>query len=229
MLTVDELKLSLPTHLKTIANQDLVDKLNQIASDPDVAENIRENFVSYTSVLKDGRFKTEDYLNAVAYVSYKVMGFTNLDSYKMTFPNRYRDLVARGASDKDISSFVSAYNKNKLVNLVLEQTMIPIHILNQDAVQKAINVQVELMMTASSEKVRAEAANSILTHLKAPEIKKIELDIGTKESSGMSELKGMLNQLAQQSLNLIQQGVTTKEIAHQPLAPAMKDVTPDTP
>jgi hypothetical protein len=226
MLTLDELKLSLPSHLKTVASQDLVDKINTAAADPDMAQNIRENFLSYTNVLKDGRFRTEDYLNAVTYVSYKLMGFTNLDSYKLTFPIRYRDLVARGASEKDISSFVASYNKNKLVNLVLEQTMIPIHILNQDAVQKAINVQVQLMMTANSEKVRSDAANSILTHLKTPETKKIELDLGIKETSGMNELKGMLSALAERSLDLIAQGVTTREIAHQDLVP-MKDVTPE--
>jgi hypothetical protein len=225
MLTLDELKINLPSHLKTVASQELVDKLNQISTVPEMAENIRENFLSYTNVLKDGRFKTEDYLNAVAYVSYKVMGFTNLDAYKRTFPKRYTDLVARGASDKDISSFVSAYNKNKLVNLVFEQTLIPIHILNQDAVQKAINVQVQLMTTANSEKVRADAANSILTHLKAPETKKIEIDLGVKETSGMNELRGMLSELATKSLDLIAQGVTTKDIAHQALVP-MKDITP---
>lgn len=227
MLSLDELKQALPSHLRSAASQDLLDKVNQISSDPDMAREIRDNFVSYSIVLKDGKFKTEDYLNAVAYVSYKVMGYTNAESYKRTFPDRYTGLVARGASDKEISSYVSAYNKNKLVNLVLEQTMIPIHILNQDAVQKAINVQVELMTTANSEKVRADAANSILTHLKAPETKKFELDIGVKETQGMNELKNMMTQLAERQLELIAQGVQTREIAHQTLVPAMKDVTPD--
>ena len=32
--------------------------------------------MSYTSVMKDGRFKTEDYAHAVAYVSFKLMGLT---------------------------------------------------------------------------------------------------------------------------------------------------------
>ena len=63
---------------------------------------------------------------------------------------------------------MTSYNKNKLVNLILEQSMIPSWVLNQDMYQKALNVQCELMLTANSEKV-SDAANSILTHLKPPQ------------------------------------------------------------
>ena len=76
-----------------------------------------------------------------------------------------------------------------------------------------------------SPKVRTDAANSILTHLKKPDNLKVEIDVGVKEVSGMTELKDMLASLAQRQLDLIAQGVTTKEIAHQSIAP-MKDITP---
>jgi hypothetical protein len=213
--------------MRTGITQDLVDLVNNIAADPEVAQNVRENFISYAKVLKEGKFKTEDYIHAVAYVSYKVMGLSNLDAYKNTFPSRYQALVARGATDKHISAYVSAYNKNKLVNLIFEQTMIPIWILNQDAVQKAINVQLELMMYAKSEKVRSDAANSILTHVKQPEKKQVDLNIGLEETSGMAELRGMLTQLAGQQKALIEGGVPTRDIAHQKLIEGRaKDITP---
>lgn len=240
MLTVQEIKESLPVHLKTAATQELTDKVNQIAQDPEAARDIRENFISYIHVLKEGKFKTEDYLNAVAYVSYKIMGYTNQESYKRVFPQRYQAQVAKGASDKDISAYVAAYNKGKLVNLILEQTLVPSWVLNQDIYQKAINVQAELMLSAASEKVRAEAANSLLTHLKKPESKQVELSIGVEDTSGMNELKDMLSSLAQRQQDLIGQGMTTREIAHQDLhtkktevietvdviAATAKDVTP---
>lgn len=240
MLTLDEVKQSLPTHLKTAATQSLTDQINQIATDPEVARNIRDNFISYTSVLLEGRFKTEDYLNAVAYVSYKLMGHTNQESYKKAFPSRYQTLVAAGRSEKEISAYVAAYNKNKLVNLIYEQTLIPAWVLNQDTYQKAINTQAELMMTAKSEKVRSDAANSILQHLKKPETKQVELNLGVSETSGMNELKDTLGKLAQMQQDAIAQGITTREIAHQPIfgslnssgsqievkVSEMKDVTP---
>lgn len=235
MLTVDEIKASLPVHLKSAATQSLTDKVNQASLDPEIARNIRENFVTYATVLRDGKFKTEDYLNAVAYVSYKLMGHTNKDAYKATFPQRYQSLVAAGRSDKEISSYIAAYNKNKLVNLIYEQSLIPAWVLNQDRYQDAINTQVELMMDVNqSGKVRAEAANSILTHLKKPESKQIDLNLGVQETSGMSELKDMLTSLAQQQQDAIAGGIPTVRVAHQDLykkpvdviESSAKDVTP---
>lgn len=192
MITQEELQSALPSNLRSSVSPELVAMVNSISSDPQAASTIRENLISYSGVMRDGKFKTEDYVNAVAYVSYKIMGYTNQESYQRTFPSRYQALMARGASSKDISAYVAAYNKNKLVNLILEQTLVPMWVLNQDIYQKAINAQFTLMTTAKSEKVRSDAANSILTHLKRPEKHQVELDIGVTDSAGMKELKSTL-------------------------------------
>lgn len=218
MITVDLLKAALPGSLQTNATQSLADKLNQIPVDPLIADNIRENFISFTSVLKDGKYKMEDYMNAVAYVSFKLMGYNNQECYTRTFPQRYQNLVARGATAKDIAAYVAAYNKNKLVNLIMEQTLIPTHVLNQDIHQKAIMVQYEIMTDPDvSAKVRAEAANSLLTHLKQPETKKVSLEVGMSDNSGLKELKDMMSGLAAQQLAAIGSGLTAQDIAHQKL------------
>lgn len=217
MLTVDELRTAVPAHLKPSVSQEMVDKVNTISLDPLKAEAIRENFLTFVDVMKEGRFKFQDYLNAVNYVSHKLMGLTNREAYQQTFPQRYADMVAAGKKEKDIASMVSIYNKTKLVGLVYERSMIPTWVLNQDVFQKAINVQAELMTTASSEKVRTDAANSILTHLKRPETKQVELNIGVQENEGMNELKDMLTDMANQQQSLIGSGVKTRDIAHQKL------------
>jgi hypothetical protein len=226
MITVDELQSCLPANLKSAATQDLADKINQLASDPDVAEQIIRNFVTLSSVLKDGRYKLADYMNAVQYVSYKLMGMTNKDAYIYAFPQRYQNLVARGASEKDISAYVAGYSKGKLVGSLMEQAAIPVWILHQGTYQEAINRQLYLMQHANSEKVQSDAANSLLTHLKRPETKHVAIDIDIKESDGMKEMKALMNQLAEKQVQLIQQGVTTKKIAHQGLGD-MIDITPE--
>lgn len=100
-------------------------------------------------------------------------------------------------------------------------------VLNQDIYQKAINAQFTLMTTAKSEKVRSDAANSILTHLKRPEKHQVELDIGVTDSAGMKELKSTLAQLAAQQQEAIKSGTQTQEIAHQQMIDGeAKDVTP---
>lgn len=227
MLTLQEITDALPAHLKTFASQELTDAVNAAATDPEAAQTIRDNFISYTSVLKEGRFRLEDYLNAVSYVSYKLMGYSNREAYVRAFPARYAVLVARGASEKDISAYVAAFHKNKLVNLVMEQSAIPTWLLNQDAYQKAVNAQLDLMANSKSDMVRTQAANSLLTHLKRPEKKEIGLNIGLAETSGMTELKDMLAALAERQIEAIGSGITTREIAHQPLIEGtVKDVTP---
>lgn len=215
MLTKDQVALALPPHLRKAATQEFVDKLNNITSDPVAAEHIRDNFISYTHVLQQGKFRTTDYLNAVTYVSFKLMGLSNREAYGKTFPDRIDELLARGATEKEISSYVSIYNKGKLVNLILEQTLIPIWVLNQDAVQKAINTQVDIMQNSNNDMARTHAANSLLNHLKKPEAVGPLVNINMQETSGMKELKSMIADLAEKQREAIKSGVSPKTIAEQ--------------
>ena len=208
-LSIDVLRKSLPDKYKATVSQELLDTINDTLDDPDLFETYRDNFISYTSVLNDGRFKVTDYLNAVKYCTQKLMGKTNTDAYMVTFPDRYQSMLNRGLSSKDMSSIISVYNKSKLVNNILEQSLIPSWVINQDLYQKAINIQADLMMTASSEKVRSDAANSLLTHLKPPETKKVELDIGLKQGNEIDQLRDVLAQLTSQQRQMIQTGVVT--------------------
>lgn len=217
LLTRQQIEQALPGNLKSAATDQLTDILNNVLLEPEIASEFRNNFISYTHVLKDGKFKTEDYLHAVAYVSFKLMGMTNRESYEKTFPDRMQTLVARGESSKNIAAYVTAYSKGKLVNLILEQTMVPTWVLNQDLYQKAINVQADLMLTANSEKVRTEAANSLLTHLKKPEIKEFQISVEQKENSGMNELKDALLNMAKKQTQLLEGGMSTRDMAAIPL------------
>ena len=217
-LTVDQVEKALPANLKPAATQSLVDQINNIVGDPLVAEQVKSNFISYTSVLKEGKFKTEDYLHAVTYVSFKLMGLSNQDAYFRTFPHRHAALVAKGTTSKDIAAYVSAYNRGKLVNLILEQTLVPSWVLNQDLYQKALNTQADLMVNAQSEMVRTTAANSILTHLQKPKEAGPLINFDMRETSGMNELKDMLTALAHKQREAIQDGnLTTQDIADQKL------------
>ena len=214
-LTVEQLRMALPDKLKKSVNQELIDKINQTLSDPDMFEIYRDNLLSYTKVMADGRFKIMDYVNAVKYVSHKLMGCTNIEAYVKTFPDKYQRWVNQGVSSKDIASYVTAYNKSKLVNLIFEQTLIPSYVLNQDLYQKALNVQAELMMTAKSEKVRCDAANSLLNHLKMPETQKVELDLGIKEDSSIAALRQATMELVRQQRLMVEAGaMNAQEIAH---------------
>lgn len=222
-ITKELVARALPGNLKSAATDQLADMINQISADPLIAEQIKDNFLSYTSVLKEGKFKVEDYLNAVAYCSYKLMGDSNQDAYFKTFPQRYANLVAAGRTPKEISAYVSAYAKGQLVNKIMEQSLVPSWVLNQHMYQAALNTQFKLMTDEDvSPKVRSDAADSLLTHLAKPKEAGPLINIDMGETSGMNELKDALARMAQQQQTLINAGISTKEIAAQDIV----DVTP---
>lgn len=215
-ITVSELKDALPSHLKSCATQGLADRINTVTNDPIASQSVKQNFVGFVSVLSQGKFKTEDYLNAVSYVSFKLMGFTNQDAYRLTFPDRYNTLLQEGKTAKQISSYVAGFHKNKLVTLIMQQSLVPIWVTNQDVLQEAINHQAYLMVNAKSEKVQSDAANSIMTHLKQPEAKDINLRVGVTESEGTRELKNLMENFAAQQIKMLEDGgMTTKQVAEQ--------------
>ncbi|ANJ65227.1 hypothetical protein REXELLA_97 [Erwinia phage vB_EamP_Rexella] len=214
MLSKDVVVRALPANLKGAVTDQMVDLLNNITTDQIIAEQVRDNFVAYSGVMKDGKFKIEDYIRAVTYVSYKLMGDSNQDAYFKTFPDRYQNMLAKGTSDKDMRAYVSMYAKGKLVNLIMEQSLVPTWVLNQDIHQKAINTQALIMNDPNvCSRDRVAAANSILTHLGRPKEVGPLLNIDMRPQSGINELQDLLGKMAVQQRDLIGSGVSIKEIA----------------
>jgi hypothetical protein len=222
LVSNDDLKVSaavlqqaLPKGSRGILTQENVKKINELITSCELKENYRDNLLAFTSVLKEGKFKLEDYAHAVKYVSYKLIGDSNIAAYTKTFPARYQRLIDKGTPTKDIHSLISAYNRNVLVTKILEQAIVPSWLLNQDLYQKALNTQAELMQNAKSEKVRTEAANSLLGHLKMPEVAKVHLDVDVKEDDSIRELRESTLELVRQQRAMLEAGVmNAREIAN---------------
>lgn len=218
VMTPDQFKLALPAQFRGNVTQEVMDGVNALLADPNLAEAYRERMVGHTSVLREGKFKLESYLGAVKFVTQKMMNKSDIDAYIATFPVKYQDFVNRGVSQKDISSYVSAFKKSKLVTLIMEQALIPAWVGNQDMYQQALNAQFDLGMNAGSEKVRVEALNSVLTQLKQPEKTKITLDISEEVGDVMGAVRKQMQELAAESQRYIQSGLgTAKDVAAQRL------------
>lgn len=214
-LTLAQLQKMMPTGRKQLATQDFVDKFNDVLLNTDIRRELRDNFLGYLNVLQDPRYRITEYLNAVKFVSYKLMGDSSIVAYTKTFPERYQKMLDKGWAAKDIASRVSIFNRSQIVNKVMEQTLIPSYVLNQDLYQQALNVQADLMMNAKSEKVRTDAANSILAQLKMPEASKVQVDVNVKQDDSINELRQTTLALVKQQRQLIEAGaMTTKEVAH---------------
>lgn len=217
-LTIDEFKEVLPVQVRKSVNHQVLDIVNNVIGDPEFLESFRDNLVGYQSVLSEGKYKLTNYVEAVKYVSHKLMGRKNFEAYRMAFPEKIAEFKRRGVPDSEVSKYVHAFNRSKLVAGIIAQTMIPTHILNADAYQEAINIQLDMARNAKSEKVRSDAANSLLVQLKPPEVKKLELDIKMKEDSSIQALRDATMEMVAQTRQAIQAGaITALDSAHSKL------------
>lgn len=212
-ISVEALKAVTPKSQRTMITEDLVGKLNEWDKDPKLMESFKTNVLSYISVLKEGKFKVTDYMNAVRFVSYKLMGYTDVDAYVITFPERYQRLIDEGVPRSEVSPYVSAYKNNALVAKIFEQTIVPTHVLNAPMQQEALNELMRLGLNARSEMARVNALSKVLDATKAPETAKIELDLKMDNKDAIAELRKATEDLAVEQLRSIQAGKAVKEIA----------------
>lgn len=216
VITKDQFKECLPKTLKTNVTDEMLDHINKVIIDHPYAEQFRDNILGYVGVMQDGKFKITDYLNAVQYVSHKLLGSTNIAAFSKTFPDRIKKWQVEEVSAKDVSAYVAGYHKTKLVQAIFEQTLTPIHVLNMDIYQEAINTQAEMMRTAKSEKVRSDAANSLLTHLKRPDTSKIDINVSNPAAeSAINALEETTRALIEMQKQSMMNGLlNAQQVAH---------------
>ncbi|RLB94161.1 MAG: hypothetical protein DRH26_02000 [Deltaproteobacteria bacterium] len=213
-ITIDEFKEAMPAHMKKNVNPDLLTKINGALMDPEILAVYRENVIGLTSVMREGRFKMDAYLNAVKFISHKLLGDNHITAWAKTFPDRYNALVKKQYDRSSIAAVCSRYAGTKLVILLMGQTMMPTHIVNAPLYQEALNNLATLMTGAKSEMVRCNAASKLVETLKPPEAQKIELDIGLKEDDTIKALRETTAMLVKQQLDMLDSGVVTvKNIA----------------
>ena len=206
----------LPKGSRGLLTEKLIEEVNNLIENTPLRESFRDNLLAYTHVLAEGKFKLKDYIRAIHYVSCKLMGDSNIDAYVKTFPDRYQSFIDNNYPVKDIHSVVTGYNKNLMVTKIMEQALVPTWLLNQDLYQKALNTAADLMLNARSEKVRIDAAATLLVQLKMPEAAKVHLDISVKEDDSITELRRSTLELVKQQRLMLESGaMSAKEVAEQ--------------
>lgn len=193
-ITLEDVSQVLPKNMGRYFTESTLQLVNETLDKCEHAAILRENIIAYSNVFTQQKTSMNAYLNAVQYATYKLAGLTNMDAWIKTFPDTYQRMVATNKSSQ-IPARVSIYNSSKIVVAIMEQAMIPAWLMNIDAYQEAIATQVEIMRTAKSEKVRSDAANSLLNHLKAPEKGKMQLDITVNQKNFIGELREVVNEL----------------------------------
>ena len=223
MLQLEAVKKLVPRAQRTMITQDYLNRIEASVTDSDVAEQFKENFITYLNVLSKGKYKMDDYISAVKYISYKLLGYSNIKAYAATFPDRYQRLKDEG--QQQIEAFVSMYARGKLVNQIFEQTMVPTYVLNAPLHQEALN---ELAMMIKDPDVRGmtkvKACEAILQHTKQPEVVKGELTIGIEQSNTINDLREITENLADTYRGMLEnKGIRLKDVAEANII----DITPE--
>ncbi len=212
-LTIDQLRACAPLSVRKGITQEMTIMVNAAMDDAELKEDFREHVLSWIGVMSQGKYKFQSYVNACKYVTHLLLKDTQQMAWVKTFPDKYQRLVDNGIPTKNISSHVSAYNRSDLVMKIVERTLPPLHVLNSDILQEAINVQATLMRTAKSETVRTKAAANLIEHLKAPEALKVDLNVGVSNDT-VEDLRNITRALAVQQKKMIEGGgMTAKGIA----------------
>ena len=222
MLALESVKKLVPKNQRTLITQEFLDKLEASVNDSLVAEQFKENFVTYLNVLSKGKYKMEDYINAVKYVSFKLLGYSNINAYIATFPERYERLKAEGQTQ--IEAFVSMYNKNKLVMQIYEQTIVPSYVLNAPMHQQALNTLAAMIIDDDVRGMtKVKACEAILQYTKQPDVVKGELTIGIEQSDTINDLREITENLADTyRMMLEKKGMRLKDVAEANII----DITP---
>lgn len=211
LFTLEALRRIYPKRLNEESLEKTLEIINTAVSNMDsvLKEHYRDNLVNVIDVLKGSRqgISFEDYVNAVKFCTHKMAGESSTRAYALTFPDRVIRLEKEGIPVGHLHSYASGYARNRVVVEVLAKMQVPDHILYQDYFHLAVKTQVEIMTDDSvSPKVRSDAANSLMTHLKQPEVKKAELSISTSDTGVIGSLADALNALSGKQRQMLSEG-----------------------
>lgn len=210
-VTVEELKILYPVKVAGKVLEQAAEILNTATEDMDyvMAKEFRDNCLSFIDILKNSKSRVSfaDYVNACKFATFKLAGNTDVRAYALTFPDRIRRMERDKVPNSHLYQYASIYSKNKTVVEVMAKLVVPTHIMFQDIFHQAVKVQSELMLDAKiSPKVRSDAANSLMTHLKTPEIKQAELKVDVQGSGAIEQLAEALGSLSGKQSEMLREG-----------------------
>jgi len=215
--TLEEVLSKVPKDMKKRLTQTSIDIINRIEDGKSYDEGeFSDLLVNYNHILQSGRYKVDDYIKAVHFVGiYQNNGGNQSRAWCQTFPDKVEARRKRGMSDYT-SGGPPEYFGSKLVQSILAQAVIPTRIFHAHKEHEAVIKLHELMMNKSgktSERIQMESANSLLSHLKAPDAAKVEIDIGVTHSVA-DDYEAAMNKMVESQLDLIAKGGDIKAITN---------------
>lgn len=188
---------------RSYIDDEFIDRLNNLGGESKVLSKIyKDNFFSWLKAVSGDdwdcrKYGIEDYVNAVKFVSLRLLGNTILDSYKEVFPDRVMLVEKEYEEDGDSSKLkerlnwlASAYSKGKLVVKILQLTLVPSYIINAPLYDEALQKLADMIRNDEVRGMaKVKACEAILEATKQPEV--IEQNVNVNVGGGMIRNEAM--------------------------------------
>jgi len=211
-MTLVELKELMPAKKKKFMNQELVDLINEAEVRGDFEGEFEKKVISYSSVLTQGRYKTSDYIAAVEFCTYYLSGDEQAEAYVKTFPDRVRRRVLEGKSPYATGA-PSMYYSGHLVQAIMAQAQMNVRMRHYNKIDFAVETLYELCTSrTSTDRIRMESADKLLTQLKEPETSKVELEIGIKRDESGEALEKKMREMGAMQKAMFTEGANLMDL-----------------
>jgi len=207
-ISKEELQKSMPENKRKFVNDEMVDMINEINNSLEFHPGeFVQNFMTFTNVLMGTRYSVKQYVDAVKFCTYMLSGMTQIDAYKMTFPDIIERRRISGLSDKTNESAASNYNQNQIVRKILAQSQIPTRLIYGHAKAQAVEVLISKMTDPTAgHRINMESADKLLAHLKDPEENKFTFEHAVTEEAKdtiqqLREAVGMMSNAQSEKIN----------------------------
>ena len=194
-VTVEELQQLFPKKKNTI-NEKTVDIINSTIDDPNFnGYSLVQTLTDYQGVMQTNSGNMNEYIQAVRFCAFlESEGDSAVKAYTKTFCHRDFVKARIGVSFdsteyKELTSAASRYRRSPMVRDILTQADLPFYLLFRGQSYKAVDVLSKVMITATLDRDKINAAKALLDAVKAPENRQVELNIGpSKEAQDMQTM-----------------------------------------
>jgi len=211
-MNLEELKELMPAKKKKFMNQELVDMINDAEVRGDFDGEFEKKVVSYSSILTQGRYKTSDYIAAVEFCTYYLSGDEQSEAYVKTFPDKVKKRVLEGRSAYATGA-PSMYYSGQLVQAIMAQAQMNVRMRHYNKIDFAVETLFDLCTSkTSTDRIRMESADKLLTQLKEPETSKVELEIGIKKDESGQALEKKMLEMATLQRSMFENGANLMDL-----------------
>ena len=157
-----------------------------------------------------------EYVKACQFVSYYYNEHNQLESYKMTFPDRYQEMIDAKTSEKNMKTRASVYFRGALVQSLIKQSAVALGVFYAGYSHKAVQKLFNLMESSGSDRIQMESADKLLGHLKEVGVKsQMDLNVNvTHKTDFIGDIQGAMALMMNKQKAMIEAGMDLKTVAN---------------